>query len=166
MLNQPGTNYHEASILCYPQNNTNRIYDQKALYQFLLPRVVDTAALSLAPADHETTEDGAALYISIWNYNEASVQSASAVLDTTSEYRKLYYRDEASMSFDTFISKFKSLTKRLAQAGPEHAVSAASQILELREKFKAAPPLKGFLGQIPTLEPFNTHADMERLINP
>ena len=75
LLNQPGTNYHEASILCYPQNNTNRIYDQKALYQFLLPRVVDTAALSLAPADHETTEDGAALYISIWNYNEASVQS-------------------------------------------------------------------------------------------
>ena len=164
LLNQPGTDYHEAAIHCYPQTNTNRIYDQRALYQFLLPRVVETTALSLAPADHETTEDGAAFYTSIWNYHEVSVQSASAVIDTTTDYRKLYYKDEASLPFDEFISRFKGITKRLAQAGPQHAISAASQILELREKFKAAPPLKGFLGQIPTLGPFESQADMERLI--
>ena len=164
LLNQPDTDYHEAAISCFPQNNSNRIYDQKALYQFLLPRVVGTTALSLAPADHETTENGTALYTGIWTFNAESSASASVIADNTNEYRKLFYRDERSMSFDAFISKFKNLTKRLAQSGPQHAIPPASQCLELIEKFKAAPPLKGFLGTIPTLGNLQTEADLERLI--
>ena len=137
----PGFDYDAPAIACCSFDHPAIRHDQTELYRILLPRLTGTSAMSLAPADHATSQNGRALFEAVWRHQYALLANTGFITRVNDRIRNIYYLDENRKKFSDVVKDLSECYQVLFHVGKDTAISERQKVINLVAKTQKHPDL-------------------------